>query len=65
MADVELYLGRFLILLVGILCLSSTSVQQERKVRYWDDFEIGVALLKVFCCITLQFCDRGKCFIEF
>ena len=54
MADVEL-LGRFLIILVGILCLSSTSVQQERKVRYSNGFNIGVALFKVFCCLTLHF----------
>ena len=54
MADVEL-LVRFLIILVGILCLSSTSVQQERKVRYSNGFNIGVALFKVFCCLTLHF----------
>ena len=47
MADIELYLGRFLILLVGILCLSSSSVQQERKVRYSNGVNIVVALFKV------------------
>ena len=45
MADVELHIGRFLILLVGILCLSSAEVQRE--VRY-------SALILLFLCLKCQ-----------
>lgn len=47
MADVELHIGRFLILLVGILCLSSAEVQGEREVRY-------SALILLFLCLKCQ-----------